>query len=280
MPVAGTERRRVPARARAVPPARRRLPLAGGARWLPSRRSLAVGIALVALAGGAYLIARETSVFAVQRIDVQGASPALAARIRSALEPLQGSSLVSFSRGAADRRLAGLPEIAGIAYDRDFPHTLRVRVTVERPVAVLRRAMDAWLVSASGRVLAPLAPGSYRSFPRIWLAAETAVTVGAPVETGRAVAVATALRTARLPEHVLSVRDDGEGGVVLQAAGGREVRLGDLSNLRVKLAVAAAILPRAANALYVDVSVPTRAVAGYQSSDAAASLNSQPSGQG
>lgn len=232
------------------------------------------------LAGGAYLVARETSLFALQRIDVQGAPPALAARIRSALEPLAGSSLVTFGRSAADRRLTGFPEIASVRYDRDFPHTLHVRVTVERPVAVLRRAADGWLVSASGRVLAALAPGSYSRFPRIWLAAETPVTIGASVETGQAVTVATALRTAHFPVHVLAVRDDGDGQVVLQVAGGREVRLGDLSNLRVKLAVAAAILPRATDALYVDVSVPTRAVAGYQANAAAAPLNSQPSGQG
>jgi cell division protein FtsQ len=251
---------------------RRRARVVAGLRWLPSGRSLAVGFMLIALAGGAYLVARETSLFGVQRIDVEGASPALAARIRAALEPLEGTSLVSFGRGAADRRLAGFPEIASVAYDRDFPHTLHVRVTVEQPVAVLRRATDAWLVSASGRVLGILAPGSYPPLPRIWLAAETEVTVGASVETGNAVTVATALRAAHFPAHVLAVRDDGDGQVVLQLSGGREVRLGDTSNLNVKLAVAAAVLPHATDALYVDVSVPTRAAAGYQA-------DPQPSGQ-
>jgi cell division protein FtsQ len=235
---------------------------------------------LIALAGGAYLIARETSIFAVQRIDVQGAPPALAARIRAALQPLAGSSLVSFSRSDADGRLSAIPQIATVHYDRDFPHTLRVRVTVEQPVAVLRRATDAWLVSSTGRVLAALRPGSYPPLPRIWLAAETGVAVGAPIETGNAVTVATALRDAHFPLHVLAVRDDGNGQLVLQVSGGREVRLGDTSNLRVKLAVAAAVLPRAPDALYVDVSVPTRAVAGYQPAVASAGANSQPSGKG
>ena len=50
-----------------------------------------------------------------------------------------------------------------------------------------------------------------------------------------------------------------------------------ISNLPVKLAVAAAILPRAVGASYVDVSVPTHAVAGYSS---AATVNSQVSSQG
>jgi cell division protein FtsQ len=242
------------------------------ARWLPTGRSVAVGFALFAAAGGAYAIARETSIFAVQRIEIAGAPPALAAQIRTALEPLDGKSLVSFSRSDADRRLVGLPQIAGVSYDRDFPHTLRVMVTVEQPVAVLRKASEAWLVSASGRVLAALPAGSHPPLPRIWLAAEINVTVGAPVATGDAVRVAAALREAHFPGRVLSVRDDGGGRLVLQLESGREVRLGDMSNMPVKLAVAAAVLPRSKGAAYVDVSVPTRAVAGY--------FDSQVSGQG
>ncbi len=62
----------------------------------------------------------------------------------------------------------------------------------------------------------------------------------------------------------------------MQLAGGEQVRLGDLSNLAVKLAVAAAIVPQSSGASYIDVSVPTRAVAGYP----AGSTNSQVSGQG
>ncbi len=278
-PVTGKERRRPPARAQALPATRPRARVARTARWLPSGRSLAVGLALLALAGGGYAIARETSVFAVERIDVQGAPPALAARIRIALAPVEGTSLMSFGRGAADRRLAGFPEIASVSYDRDFPHTLRVHVTVEQPVAVLRRGPDAWLVSSTGRVLSLLQPGSYPPLPRIWLAAETGVAVGGGVETGRAALVATALTRQRLPIRVLAIRDEGAGGIVLQLAGAREVRLGDSSNLAVKLAVAAAILPQAPDAVYVDVSVPTRAVAGYQPS-VPSSDNAQLSGQG
>ena len=162
-----------------------------------------------------------------------------------------------------------------------------MRVSVEQSVAVLRRGSDAWLVAASGRVLAALRPGSLPPLPRIWLAAQTGVTVGLPVATGDAVRVAAALRDGRFPGHVLSVRDDGGGQLVLQLASGREVRLGDVSNLAVKLAVAAAILPRADGALYIDVSVPTRAVAGYATKasawpvgSSATGTNPQVSGQG
>jgi cell division protein FtsQ len=272
--VAEKGRRRAPARVQALPIAERRGRAERAARWLPSARSIAVGCTLLTLAGGAYLVALKASVFALQHVEVEGASPALAARIRAALAPLQGGSLVSFGRSAADRRLAGIPQIASVRYDRDFPHTLRVEVTVEKPVAVLRKASDAWLVSATGRVLLALEPGSYPPLPRIWLAAETDVSVGASVETGDAVRVAAALPAAHLPAHVLAVRDD-SGQLVLQLASGQQIRLGDLTNLAVKLAVAAVVLPRARTARYVDVSVPTRPVAGYSTT-----ANAQVSGQG
>jgi cell division protein FtsQ len=274
--VAGRRRSQTPARTGTVALARRPPRQAWHARWLPSGRSLAIGFGLIAAAVGAYVIARETSVFALQRIEVEGASPALAAQIRTELQPLEGGSLVSFSSAAANRRLAGLPQIARVSYDREFPHTLKVTVTVEQPVAVLRKAAEAWLVSRSGRVLQALRPGTYPPLPRIWLAAETDVTVGAPVETGDAVTVAAALRGARFPAHVLSVQDDGNGQVVMQLAGGVQVRLGDLSNLGVKLAVAAAIVPQSSGASYIDVSVPTRAVAGYPTG----TVDTQVSGQG
>jgi hypothetical protein len=52
-------------------------------RFAPSGRSLAIGAALVLLAGGLYVLARETSMFAVRSIEVDGAAPALATEVRA-----------------------------------------------------------------------------------------------------------------------------------------------------------------------------------------------------
>jgi cell division protein FtsQ len=261
--VSGQERPRTAARAHALPLRRPSRPTLLQ-RWLPSRRSLAVGVGLLLAGGGAYLAARETSIFSLDRVEVQGAPPALAQQIRTALAPLAGTSLVTFSSSAADRRLSGLPQIAHVRYDRDFPHTLRLFVQVEPPVAVLREGTDGWLVSASGRVLAGLGRGSYPPLPRIWLAAGTDVAVGAPIAGVDArLEVASLLRIEHLPGRVLAVQGGGPGRLALGLSRGQQIRLGDTSNLRVKLAIAAAILPRASGASYVDVSVPTRPVAGY-----------------
>ena len=75
-----------------------------------------------------------------------------------------------------------LPEIAGFTYDRDFPHTLRVTVRAEHPVAVARRGLKSWLVAASSRVISPLPPPHARpALPRIWLAHSGEPVVGAPI---------------------------------------------------------------------------------------------------
>ena len=67
-------------------PGRRPAALLSLVRFLPSGRSLLIGFALVALAAGGYLGARQTSVFAVQEVKVSGRP-----------EPLQASMQVDAS---------------------------------------------------------------------------------------------------------------------------------------------------------------------------------------
>ena len=87
--------------------------------------------------------------FALKGVEVAGAPPAVAAHVRAALAPLEGQSLLALDAAEIDRRLGSLPEISSFGYDRDFPHTLRVTVRAEYPVAVARRGPKAWLVAAA-----------------------------------------------------------------------------------------------------------------------------------
>ena len=244
-------------------PARAR-PRAAAAGWLPTGRSVLLGLALALAAIALYLVARETSLFALRTIAVSGAPPQLAARVRAALEPLAGSSLVAFDAGAAEGRLGTLPEVASATFDRDFPHTLRVAVEVERPVAILRRGPEAWLLSARARVLRELSRRPYPRLPRVWAPPESDVIVGATLagQVGAAARAAALLAETRFPGDVRLVRGR-PGQLTLVLGSGRELRLGDAAGLAVKLAVARRLLPLAAGAAYVDVSVPERSVAGY-----------------
>ncbi|MFN2628840.1 MAG: hypothetical protein ABR569_09425, partial [Gaiellaceae bacterium] len=86
-------KRRGQERARAAALPARGGPVAGQARLsrlLPSGQSLLVGFALLALGAGAYAGARETSIFAVRRIEVVGARGSLAAQVRRAIRGFAG----------------------------------------------------------------------------------------------------------------------------------------------------------------------------------------------
>ena len=260
--MAGNGKPRPGARAEPLPfPGGR--PTRSALRFAPSTRSLLVGLALVGAAAAGYVAARETSVFAVRAIEVRGVPPPVAARVRTALAPLLGTSLVAFEPDAADQRLAALPDVAAARYDRDFPHILRVFVRAERPVAVLRQGAEAWLVSARARVLRPMRVRPYPPLPRIWLPRTTDLSPGAALsgDAEQAVRAAAHVARSRFPGDVRTVTA-GEGELTLVLASGREVRLGDGADLPLKLTIAGRILPLAESADYVDVSVPERPVAG------------------
>ena len=217
---------------------------------------------LVLLAGGAYLFARQSSAFALRAVEVEGAPAPLAAQIRTTLAPFVGRSLVALDRGEVMRRVRALPEVAAVRIDRAFPHALRVTVQVERSVAVLRQADRAWLLGADDRVLRRLDARPYPPLPRIWIPSDVNVLPGSTLagDAAKAVQVAAALAAGRFRLAVRTiVARDGELSIGLGS--GVEVRLGDAGDLRLKLAVAARIVPLAPAARYVDVTVPERAVA-------------------
>jgi cell division protein FtsQ len=223
-------------------------------------------LAFVGSAVGVYIAARTTSLFALDRIEVAGAPPPIAAEIRAALDGYVGKSLVRLDTGDARRRLAAVSDVADAKLDRDFPHTLKVSVQLERAVAVLRRGPDAWVVSASARVLRKLSARPYPDLPRIWVPAATDVSVNATLGGVAAMGVAAVapLRPLHLAVDVRQVLT-GDEGLTLVLGSGTELRLGDSGDLRLKLSIAKQILPLADGAAYLDVSVPERPVAGYNS---------------
>jgi cell division protein FtsQ len=232
-------------------------------RFAPSGRSLLVGLGLLALAAGAYTIARQTAVFAIDRVDVVGVPSELKAQVRHAVAPLHGSSLLAVDGAALERRVESLPTVLSAHYDRAFPHTLRIHVVPETPVAVVHRGTETWLVSARGRVMGRIPNGTNGGLARIWVKRATPVTPGEILgadsggDTARAVALA-----ARFPARIATaslVHDE----LVLRLRSGVVLRLGEPTDVRLKLAIARRalrVLP--AGATYVDVSVPGRPVAG------------------
>ena len=234
------------------------------ARLAPSGRSILIGLAILLAAIGAYVVARDTSVFAVRTLDIRGGTPELRQQVRSALGSEVGRSLLRVDAGALEQRVSGLPGVRSFTYDRAFPHTLRVIVQAEHPVLVVRQGAHAYLVAASGRVLRSLSHPRLSRLPRLYVKKDVALSVGgtAPPGVRGAAAALSVIRDAALPTGVRFVRS-GAAELTLLLGSGFEVRLGDPSDVRLKLAIARRIL-RATGAGtsggYLDVAVPERSV--------------------
>jgi hypothetical protein len=119
-------------------------------------------------------------------------------------------------------------------------------------------------VTGVGKVIRAVETGSERAYPRIWLTKGVAVSVGGMLPASytpatRALAAAT---EEKLPRRVKAVRAEGDE-LTLVLRRGPEIRLGEATDLGLKVAVASAVFRLVERgAAYIDVSVPERPVAG------------------
>jgi cell division protein FtsQ len=256
------------ARVEALPlPWRPSLPQVHPRAWLadvaPTRKSLAIGFAALAVALGGYLIARQSPLFAIDRIKVSGGSPQVARQVHSALASLVGRPLVGLDGSAVLEQVDALPTVVSASYDRAFPHTLRITVVPERPAAVLRQGSDSWLVSMRGRVMERLPAMALPRLPRIWISTRTSVRTGAELTAAGAATAAHAVGLAGTFAARIGSAAYANGALVFHLRSGVEVLLGDGEDIRLKAAVAdqvLALLP--SGSTFVDVSNPGRPVSG------------------
>ncbi len=239
-------------------------------RLVPSGRSLLLAFAILGSALLAWLLARETGIFGVRTIDVTGARPAVSVQVQKALRSATGTSLLKIDVAAAERAVESLPTVESASFDRAFPHTLRVAVVLERPVAVVRQGADSYLVAASGRVIAGVRRTARRDLARIWVPKDVGLSVGAHVagDLGTAVDAVSPLAGSRFPGRVTSVTTTASE-LTMRLRSGLELRLGDPRDAGLKLAVAAQVIPLlASDVRYLDVSVPDRPVSGTRDGQA------------
>jgi cell division protein FtsQ len=225
---------------------------------------LLVAAALVLLYAGA----RFSSLFALEELELTGGGPAAREQVREALRPRLGESLVSLDQDDLRREIEALPAVRSARIDRAFPHTLRIAIVRERPLAVVQSGEDAWLVSVQGRVIRAVEPERARKRPVVQEDPGAGFAPGATVEAGDVRTALEALRRlpSAFPARVESASATG-GTVTLVLADGMELRLGQARSFALKLAVAARVLrsmsaEEAAALAYLDVSVPERAVGG------------------
>lgn len=232
------------------------------ARLMPSGRSLLVAFGLLAGALLAWLVARETALFGVRAVRVDGATPLVAAQVRRALTAEVGESLLKVDVAAAERTVELLPTVETASVDRAFPNELVVAVVPERAVALVRQGTTSAIVSARGRVMAKAERRARPELPRIWVGREVDLTPGQTASGDLAVAVRAIapLADGHFPGRVGVVRAR-PGALVLRLRSGLEIRLGEPADADLKLAVAARVIPLLEDGTrYLDVSVPERPV--------------------
>ena len=237
----------------------------------PRRRAVLIGACTVALLALLYLGARETPVFALRTVEVEGAPANVRRAIVQSLEGTRGTSLVSLDGDAVVQRLEALPSVQSVTYDRAFPHTLRLVVVPEKPVAVVNQSSNLWIVSARGRVIGGTSAAEAPNLPRVRYLTDAPLTPGQFVADEETKTILAALSEVpkRMPLPIHSARlDDGELTLVLAGVG--ETRplllLGEPVDVGTKLRVAALVLRKLGYEerdvlAYLDVTLPDRPVA-------------------
>jgi len=134
----------------------------------PGPRLTAAIVALVILLGGGFLWLRDSSLVAVQRVRVTGASGPDAAQIRSALvAAAQNMTTLDVKTGQLRTAVAPYPVVKRLDVSTQFPHGMLIRVIEQAPVAVVLTGPRRIAVSGDGTLLHDVVPIS--SLPTISL---------------------------------------------------------------------------------------------------------------
>jgi cell division protein FtsQ len=222
-------------------------------------------VLLVLALGGGWLWLRDSSLVAVKKVQVTGATGANAVQIRRALRA-SARTMTTLDVRTDQLRMAvsPYPIVKRLEVSTHFPHGLTIHVIEENPVGAvvvdgrtIPVAGDGTLlptVSATGLPTIPLRipPGGSR--------------VSDPTARG-AVAILGAA-PARLLESISQVTTVSGHGLVVQVRNGPSLYFGDATELSAKWQAATAVLadPGSAGAVYIDVTDPERPAAGAGSS--------------
>ena len=176
-----------------------------------------------------------------------------------------GRSLLQISAADVESAIETVPTIRLASVDRDFPHTLRVHVVPERPVALaVGTGKYRSLVASSGRVLRVFDPlEAVPALPRVWPGKDRPIPGGSIRKPEIQAALnALAARPADFRAQVANVKVEPERGIVMRLNGGLDIVLGPPLALDRKLRAAAWVLRHyptkddRAGLVYADVSAP------------------------
>lgn len=229
-------------------------------RWHIVRRRLIVLALALAVVLAAYMLwFRDSSFVRVSDVTVVGAEGDTA--VASALEAAaRDQSTLDLDVGALRAAVADEPSVAGLTADADFPNGLTINVDLRAPAGYID-ADGGVIVAGDGTVLqtgvdAPDGlPVIEAESGGIGDRAEGDALAGAQVLAGLPPVLAPQVETVQM---------DKELGPIATLNGGLEIRFGDPMRSDLKWKAVAAVIAESSftTANYLDVSVPSRPVAG------------------
>jgi len=254
------------------------LPGGRALRAIWRRRRLRIALVLVVLLSGLFsggwLWLRHSSLAWVQRVHITGVHGPDARAIDAALSAAaRRMSTLDVHVGALRAAVAPFVVVREVHASGSFPHSLRIRVIEQPPVAALVAGASRSAVAADGVVLGPgLLSGSLPSVDAGRVPAS-----GQRVSDASASEALSVLGAAPAPLAGLVVRAyTGASGLTVVLRHGLSAYFGDASRPHAKWSSLALVLasPRSTGATYIDVRVPERPAAGFPPGSAPPSAQS------
>lgn len=219
-------------------------------------------VAVIVLTSGGYFWLRDSSLVAVQDVQISGITASDGEKVRAALaSAAQDLTTLHVREEILHDAVAPYSSVDDLQVETDFPHTLRIKVIERRPVAALSRSGERRIpVTRNGTLMRGVT--AERDLPSVKLKREPA---GPRIKDRK---ILHALAVAGAAPGALRARTDevkvDKRGVIVDLAQGPELIFGDGDQADKKWAAAARVLAEisAQGATYLDLRVPGRVAAG------------------
>lgn len=224
------------------------------------RRAVALAVLAIAIAVGYQFWLRDSSLFAVDEVEVEGVT-ANREQVTAALEQAaEGMTTLNVDEDELRKAVSAFPTVASIRVDAGLPSTLTIELTERLPVGTVESGGERVPVSGDGYLLPGLDPGEAKL-----AAVEARVDDGRIDADGLAQAEVLAAAPPELRERISETAFDVDrGGVVVDLEASPELRFGSADQAEDKWAAVVTVLAdrELGSPAYVDVAVPERPVTG------------------